>query len=91
MLHTLPPLLLCVAGVLVSAVCHGPAGLVLAKGPGGEPLVKGKKMTAFTNSEEEAVGKTKVGKAGGEGGSRPTACALDAHEPRGGEGSGDAA
>lgn len=41
-------------------MCHGPAGLVLAKGSDGAPLVKGKKVTGFTNSEEEAVGKTKV-------------------------------
>lgn len=33
----------------------------MAKGSDGSPLVKGKKMTGFTNSEEEAVGKTKVG------------------------------
>lgn len=51
----------CPAGKIISAVCHGPAGLVLAKGPdGSSPLVKGKKVTGFTNSEEEAVGKTKV-------------------------------
>jgi hypothetical protein len=49
------------AGKIISAVCHGPAGLVLAKGSDGSPLIKGKKMTGFTNSEEEAVGKTKVG------------------------------
>lgn len=47
-------------GKIISAVCHGPAGLVLAVGPDGAPLVKGKKVTGFMNSEEEAVGKTQV-------------------------------
>jgi putative intracellular protease/amidase len=30
------------------------------KGSDGQPLVKGKKVTGFTNTEEEAVGLTKV-------------------------------
>jgi len=47
------------AGKVVCAVCHGPAGLVLAK-DGDKPLVAGKKVTGFTNTEEEAVGKTKM-------------------------------
>ncbi len=38
----------------VATVCHGPACLVNVK-IDGEPLVKGRKVTAFTNSEEEAV------------------------------------
>jgi len=42
------------AGKPVSAVCHGPAAFVNVK-IDGEPLVKGKKVTAFTNEEEEAV------------------------------------
>lgn len=40
---------------IVAAVCHGPAGLVSAKNANGEPVVKGKNVAAFTNSEEEAV------------------------------------
>lgn len=38
----------------VAAVCHGPACLVNVT-VDGEPLVKGRKITAFTNSEEQAV------------------------------------
>lgn len=48
------------AGKPVAAVCHGPAVLRHAKAPGGEPLVKGKRVTAFTNSEEAAVGLTDI-------------------------------
>lgn len=46
------------AGKVVCAVCHGPAGLVTAK-DGDKPLVAGKKVTGFSNSEERAVGKDK--------------------------------
>jgi putative intracellular protease/amidase len=45
-------------GKVVSAVCHGPAGLVDALNPEGKPLVSGLKVTGFSNSEEVAVGKT---------------------------------
>jgi putative intracellular protease/amidase len=47
------------AGKTVAAVCHAPAVLHNAKIKG-EPLVKGKRVTGFTNSEEEAVQLTKV-------------------------------
>lgn len=40
---------------VVAAVCHGPGALVQVKGPDGAPLVEGRKVAAFTNSEEEAV------------------------------------
>ncbi|XSG81725.1 MAG: type 1 glutamine amidotransferase domain-containing protein [Methyloligella sp. ZOD6] len=40
---------------VVAAVCHGPAGLVNAKDEDGDPIVKGRRVTAFTNSEEVAV------------------------------------
>ncbi|WP_033069953.1 type 1 glutamine amidotransferase domain-containing protein [Thalassospira australica] len=40
----------------VAAVCHGPAALVSAKDINGKPLVSGKKVTSFTNTEEKAVG-----------------------------------
>ena len=39
----------------IATVCHGPAVLAQVKAPNGEPLVKGKKVAGFTNSEEEAV------------------------------------
>lgn len=44
----------------IAAVCHGPAALLNAKADNGELLIKGKKMTGFTNTEEEAVQLTKV-------------------------------
>ena len=40
---------------IVSAVCHGPAGLVNIKLSNGKYLVDGKKINAFTNEEEAAV------------------------------------
>lgn len=48
------------AGKPVGAVCHGPAGLIGSCKPNGEPLVKGLRMTGFTNGEEEAVELTGV-------------------------------
>lgn len=39
----------------VAAVCHAPVVLKDAKLKNGEPLVKGKKTTSFTNSEEKAM------------------------------------
>ena len=44
----------------VASVCHAPAVLLKAKTPNGEPLVKGKKVAGFTNSEEDAVQLTQV-------------------------------
>ncbi|QQX87285.1 type 1 glutamine amidotransferase domain-containing protein [Cupriavidus necator] len=48
------------AGKPVGAVCHAPAVFRHTRGADGEPLVKGKEVTGFTNSEEEAVQLTKV-------------------------------
>lgn len=45
-------------GKVVSAVCHGPAGLVNVKDSHGQPLVAGRRVAAFTNSEEAAAGLT---------------------------------
>lgn len=44
----------------IGFVCHAPAALKNVKGEDGEPLVKGKKVTGFTNTEEEAVQLTDV-------------------------------
>ncbi len=44
----------------VAAVCHAPSVLLHVKDENGEPLVKGKKVTGFTNSEEAAVKLTDV-------------------------------
>lgn len=41
-------------------VCHGVVGLVSLQNEKGEPLVKGRKLTSFSDSEEEAVGLTHV-------------------------------
>lgn len=47
-------------GGIVSAVCHGPAGLVNIRLSNGQYLVDGKKINAFTNEEEVAVKLDKV-------------------------------
>ncbi|WP_223480496.1 MULTISPECIES: type 1 glutamine amidotransferase domain-containing protein [unclassified Pseudomonas] len=48
------------AGKPVALVCHAPGVLRHVKGADGQPLVKGKRVTGFTNSEEEAVQLTNV-------------------------------
>ena len=48
------------AGKPVAAVCHAPGVLRHVKAPDGSLLVKGKKVTGFTNTEEDAVGLTEV-------------------------------
>jgi len=48
------------AGKPVAAVCHAPAVLLNARSPDGEPLLRGKRVTGFSNSEEAAVGLTDV-------------------------------
>ena len=48
------------AGKPVATVCHAPGVLRHVKAADGSPLVKGKQVTGFTNTEEEAVGLTKV-------------------------------
>lgn len=44
----------------IGFVCHAPAALKNVKDVNGDPLVKGKNVTGFTNSEEAAVGLTDV-------------------------------
>ncbi|KQI68252.1 dimethylallyltransferase [Loktanella sp. 3ANDIMAR09] len=44
----------------LGAVCHAPAVFQNTKGADGKPLVSGRKVTGFTNTEEEAVGLTDV-------------------------------
>lgn len=47
-------------GKIISAVCHGPAGLVSARKPDGSPLVANRRIAGFTNEEERAVGLEKA-------------------------------
>jgi len=42
-------------GKPVGAVCHAPAALVNVRGKDGEYLVKGKRVTGFTNAEEAGL------------------------------------
>jgi len=48
------------AGKPVATVCHAPGVLRHVKDADGQPLVKGKRVTGFSNSEEEAVQLTDV-------------------------------
>jgi putative intracellular protease/amidase len=48
------------ANKVVAAICHGPAGLVSARLPNGDPVIKGRTVTGFANSEEKAVGLEKA-------------------------------
>jgi len=44
----------------VAFVCHAPAAVLKVKAPDGEPLVKGKEVTGFSDTEEDAVKLSKV-------------------------------
>lgn len=48
------------AGKVVGSVCHGPAAFVNVKLRSGDPMVKDKKVTSFSNAEEKQVGLNKV-------------------------------
>lgn len=48
------------AGMLVAAVCHGPVALLGVKLEDGTPLVRGRKLTSFSNAEEEGYAKADV-------------------------------
>ena len=47
-------------GKPVAAVCHAPGVLRDVKSPDGNPIVKGRSVTGFTNTEEAAAGLTDV-------------------------------
>jgi putative intracellular protease/amidase len=44
----------------IGAVCHAPAVFLHTMGADGTPLVAGRKVTGFTNTEEDGVGLTKI-------------------------------
>lgn len=44
------------AGKVVASVCHGPAAFSKVRDVNGDPIVKGRKVSAFTDSEENSVG-----------------------------------
>lgn len=44
----------------VTMVCHAPGALINVKAENGDPLIKGKLITGFSNAEEEAVQLTDV-------------------------------
>lgn len=48
------------SGKIVSAVCHGPAGLLEVKLSGGEYLISGKNLTGFSWKEEELARREKA-------------------------------
>jgi putative intracellular protease/amidase len=48
------------AGKPIALVCHAPGVLRHVKAANGEPLVQGKAVTGFTNTEEQAVGLTEI-------------------------------
>lgn len=43
------------AGKPIGLVCHAPGALRHVKAANGEPLIKGRRVTGFTNGEEDAV------------------------------------
>lgn len=47
------------AGKIVAAVCHGPIVLVNVQ-IDGKPLIEGRRVTGFSNEEEDIIGLTKV-------------------------------
>jgi putative intracellular protease/amidase len=44
----------------IAAICHGVAGLLSAQDAHGEYLIKGRKLTGFSNNEEKLSGLTEV-------------------------------
>ena len=48
------------AGKPLGLVCHAPGALVKVRAANGKPLIAGRRVTGFTNSEEAAVGLSAV-------------------------------
>ena len=48
------------SGKIVSAVCHGPAGLLTATLQSGQPLLQGKRVTGFSWNEEKLAKRSEV-------------------------------
>lgn len=48
------------AGLVVGAVCHGPAALLGVELEGGRSLIEGRRLTSFSNAEEEGYAKADV-------------------------------
>jgi putative intracellular protease/amidase len=44
------------AGRVIGGICHGPLGLLKARTPDGEPLVKGRRLTAVTDRQIQQLG-----------------------------------
>jgi putative intracellular protease/amidase len=48
------------AGMLVAAVCHGPAAFLGVTLADGSPLLRGRKLTSFSNEEEDGYARADV-------------------------------
>lgn len=48
------------AGKPLGLVCHAPGALIKVRAANGQPIVSGRRVTGFTNSEEAAVGLSAV-------------------------------
>lgn len=48
------------SGKVVAAVCHGPCFLATARGSDGRPLIEGRRVTGFSNAEEEGARMTRL-------------------------------
>lgn len=46
----------CAAGRVIGGICHGPLGLLRARRPDGELLVKGRRLTAVTDTQVHQLG-----------------------------------
>jgi putative intracellular protease/amidase len=44
------------AGCVIGGICHGPLGLLRARTPQGEPIVKGRRVTAVTDKQVRELG-----------------------------------